>query len=195
MILFNSLCVYIFAFSFSPKFDEYEYEGVVFNISIDYGKTFNNEVRIINLELLNELMILSRPITVIYGHSLTFSPDKFIFDLYFFGELMFYPFGKIFCLSLGLGQGYSMFALLNHFPYLLNVKMNIDIPIYTFHNLATGMGVQHNLIIGMGVQHRNAVKLFGYIKSDSFYGIYNSYFFEIGYRAIIKSPPGTRPTH
>jgi len=54
--------------------------------------------------------------------------------------------------------------------------MNIDIPLYK----------SHNLTIGAGVQHRNAVKLIGYIKSDSYYGIYNSYFFEIGYRYIIK---------
>ena len=188
IILFHSLCVYIFSSDYEPELD-------VLHISIDYGKTFNNEVRIINLELSLFPYSLEQHWTINFGLLSTFSPDKFIFDLYAFGGFIYFPFGRILSLTFGFGAGCSMYALLNHFPYLLNAKMNIDIPIDEFYNESTGSGVQHNLTIGMGVQHRNAVKLFGYIKSDSYYSIYNSYFFEVGYRAIIKSPPGTRPTH
>ena len=172
IVLFHSLSIFVYPISYAPDFEP---EGLVFDVSIDYGKTFNNELRIINIELLF-FPFPSRPAAFNYGLLSTFSPDKIIFDLYAFGGITYYPFGKILSFSCGLGIGGSIYALLNHFPCLLNAKMNIDIPLYKFHNLT----------IGAGVQHRNAVKLIGYIESDSYYGIYNSYFFEIGYRFIIN---------
>jgi len=172
IFLFHSLSVFVFSISYAPDFVP---EGLVFDVSVDYGKTFNNELEIINIELLFS-PFPSRPATLNYGYLSTFSPDKIIFDLYTFGGITYYPWGKILSFSGGFGIGASLYALLNHFPYLLNAKMNIDIPLYQFHNLT----------IGAGVQHRNAVKIIGYIKSDSYYGIYNSYFFEVGYRFIIK---------
>jgi len=172
IMLFHSLSISVFSTSYAPDFEP---EGLVFDVSVDYGKTFNNELRIINLELLFS-PFPSRPATFNYGYLSTFSPDKIIFDLYAFAGITYYPLRKILSFSCGFGIGASIYALLNHFPYLLNAKMNIDIPLYK----------SHNLTIGAGVQHRNTVKLIGYIKSDSYYGIYNSYFFEIGYRYIIK---------
>jgi hypothetical protein len=44
----------------------------------------------------------------------------------------------------------------------------------------------NHITIGAGVQHRNSIKLIGYIESDNYYGIYNSYFLELGYRLIIN---------
>jgi hypothetical protein len=171
-IILHSLSIYVFALSYASDFEP---EGRLFDIAVDYGKTFNDELRIINFESLFS-PFSSRSGSFDYGLLLVFSPDKIIADLYAFGGITYYPFKKIFSLSCGFGFGCSMYALFNHFPYLLNIKLNIDIPIYGFHNLT----------IGMGVQHRNAIKLFGYISSDSYYGIYNSYFFEVSYRYIIK---------
>jgi hypothetical protein len=78
-------------------------------------------------------------------------------------------------------MGASIFAVLNHFPYLINSKMNIDIPVYkNIVNLT-----YHVLSIGVGIQHRNSIKLIGYIESDNYYGIYNSYYFIFSYRILI----------
>jgi hypothetical protein len=172
LIIFIALNKSAFSLSYSPDFVA---DRLVFNITFDYGKTIDNEIRIININLLFS-PFPSRPATFDYGLFCTFSPDKTIFDLYTFGGITFYPFRKIFSLSCGFGIGISMYALLNHFPYLMNIRANFDIPIYKMNHIT----------FGAGVQHRNSIKLIGYIGSDNYHGIYNSYFLELGYRLIIN---------
>jgi hypothetical protein len=76
-----------------------------------------------------------------------------------------------------LGLGFPSIFLLNHFSYTSSIKINIDIPIAQYQNIT----------IGTGLQHRNAIKIFDYFNlNQNYYGIFNFYFFEIGYRIKIN---------
>ena len=182
----KKLAVFFFALTitcavFSSPLPRYEAEGLSFDVSFNYGKTFNNELDIYSLGLF-EHFIPSGNFTENFVIFTIFSPDVNIFDFYYGMGFTYYPFDRIISFSAYFGIGLSIYALLNHFPYFVNANVNIDIPIYRGHHIT----------FIAGVQHRNAFKLIGYIKSDTYYGIYNSYFAGIGYRYIISkknSPP------
>jgi len=161
-----------FSFTYSPDFDP---EGLLFDFSVNYGKIFNTEYDLINIEFLFS-PYPSRPLTLNLGILASLSPNISIFDLYTYLGLTYYPFGRILSFSCNIGIGCSIYALVNHFPYIVNAKVNIDIPIYK----------DNYLTLGIGAQHRNALLLLGYLKSESYYGVYNSYYFVLGYRIIIK---------
>jgi hypothetical protein len=163
--------------AFSPPSPGYVPKGLQFDFDLNYGKTLDNNVSIINMAMFIPMMHGDGSLTANLGLSTIFSLDTNIFDLYFLGGMTMYPFKKYFSITFDFGIGFSYIIYLNHFPYMVNVKGNIDIPIYG----------NHNLTIGAGVQHRNTVKIFDYLKlNNNYYGIYNSYFFEIGYRNFIK---------
>ena len=161
-----------FSFTYSPDFVA---EGLVFDISVNYGKIFKNGYDITNFEFLFS-PYPSHSTVLNIGFLTSFSRDIKIFDIYAYGGFTYYPFNKILSFSCNIGIGASIYALLNHFPYLINAKVNIDIPIYK----------KNNITLGVGIQHRNSIKLIGYIKSDNYYGIYNSYYVIMGYRFIIR---------
>jgi len=166
-----------FALSYSPDFKP---NGLAFEVAVDYGKTFKGGTRIINLEFFG-CPFPARPVTLDFGMLTLFSPDVCIFDVYAYGGFTYYPFNKVLSLSVGWGIGCSIYAFFNHFPYMANAKVNIDIPVDK-----SDYAIVHALTLGAGVQHRNAAKIIGYIESDDYYGVYNSYFFEICYRLFIN---------
>jgi hypothetical protein len=162
--------------AFQPRGADYEPEGFIIDFDINYGKTFDNNLSIINLKMFAPVISDEKKLTMNLGVSTTFSPDINIFDLYLLVGLTMYPFGKYLSLTFDAGIGLSLILTLNHFPYILSVKGNVDISIYK----------SHNITIGAGVQHRNTIKLLDYANLVNYYGIFNSYFFEIGYRKFIK---------
>ncbi|QQO08757.1 hypothetical protein [Breznakiella homolactica] len=171
--------VNLFSLSYSP---DYKREGLEFDLDIAYGsvlgsgKIFDSDNQIIYMNM-DTTMLHSPNMYLSLGLSALFSLNRNIFDLYFDGGITLYPFKQIFSLTFGFGMGGSYILFLNHFPYLLSAKANFDIPIYK----------KNYLTIGFGILHRNAVKIIDYLNLNSdYYGIYNAYFFEIGYRIIIK---------
>ena len=165
------------ALSLAPLPPDYEAKGFIIDFDIDYGKTFDNNISIINMKMFSPFLPDENKISGIFGISTTFSLDISILDLYFISGITLYPFKKYLSLTFDIGLGFSYILFLNHFPYILSVKGNFDIPIYK----------EQYLTIGAGVQHRNSIKIFDYLKlNKNYYGMYNSYFFEIGYRKFIK---------
>ena len=173
-VFFSSYFVYAFSLPFLPL--DYEQKGFSYDFAFDYGRTFDNELSIINFKITASVGS-SDYYSSNFALSTTFSLDTNIFDLYLLWGGTIYPFKKYFSISFDLGIGGSYLLFLNHFPYIISVRSNFDIPIYK----------EHYLTIGAGMQHRNSIAIFNYLNfMDSYYGIYNSYFFEIGYRIFIK---------
>ena len=155
------------ALSFLPPPDDYEPKGFVIDFDINYGKTFDNKVSIINLKMFGPLLPYYNRTNGVFGFSTTFSLDKSIFDLYFDIGMIIYPFYKYISFVFDFGIGFSYVLFLNHLPYKTSAKLNIDIPIYG----------DHYITIGTGVQHRNAIRVFDYLNlNKNYYRIYNSFF-------------------
>ena len=148
--------------------------GLLIDFDIDYGKIFNTNNSLVYFNMTISPFQSKRGSFNI-GTSAIFSSDINIFDLYTNIGMTIYPFKEVLSFTFGYGIGGSIYALFNHFPYILTAKMNFDIPIYK----------NNYITIGSGVLHRNAIKMIGYINSKNYYGIYNGYFFEIGYRLRI----------
>jgi hypothetical protein len=155
---------------------DFDYQLVI-DFDINYGRTFDNDMSIYNIKGIAPWG-MGGNINFMAGLSATFSFDQNIFDLYaILLGLNIYPFGKYLSFTFDVGLGLSSILISNHFSYITSLKINIDIPIIHYHNIT----------IGAGIQHRNAIKIFDYLNFNSnYYGIYNSYFFEIGYRFIFK---------
>ena len=166
----------VHAFSPISRLPGYEHTGFECDYVIDYGKTFDNELSIINFKITASIGS-SDYYSSNFALSTTFSLDANIFDLYFLWGGTVYQFKKYFSISFDIGIGGSYLFFLNHFPYIVSIRSNFDIPIYK----------EHHLTIGAGMQHRNSIKIINYLEfKDTYYGIYNSYFFEIGYRIFIN---------
>ena len=175
-ILFFFVSNFIHAFSPISIFPDYEYPGFKCDFVIDYGQTFDNELPIMNFKITASVGN-SGHFSSNFGLSSTFSWDVNIFDIYLLWGGSFYPFKKFFSISFDMGIGGSYILFLNHFPYIISIRGNFDIPIYK----------EHHITIGAGLQHRNSIKIFNYLQfKDTYFGIYNSYFFEIGYRIFIN---------
>jgi len=149
--------------------------GLAVDFFVNYGRVFNDETQIVNIGLVGGGPG-SDTASIHYLFMTTFSPDAFIWDLYSGVGIAFYPFKRIFSISGGMAIGVSIYALLNHFPYLLYAKGNLDLPIYKNQHIS----------FGAGVQHRNAIRIIGYIPSSTYYGAYNSWFFEVSYRYFYR---------
>ena len=164
----------VFATSISP---DYKAKGLSLFSSLAYENIFNSNSKYFTLDIIETSIFPSSEIfTEHFGLLTQFSTDINIFD--FYGNLGFtiYPFKKILSISGNFGFNASLF-LWNHFSYITDIKINIDIPIYK----------SHNITFGVGLRHRNALRIFNWMKlTDDYYNIYNSYFFEIGYRFIIN---------
>ena len=154
-------------------------EGLLTDIDFSYGRTFRDGKSIMTLE--GWLTAFPAPVFAAnIGYSFMFSPHLSVWELYGCVGMTVYPFRKILSFSFGIGTGLSFLLLLNHFPYFVDVRMNLDIPLYK----------NHHLTVGAGLLHRNTIKLINYVKFKNFYGIHNTYFFQVGYRFIIK--PGDK---
>jgi hypothetical protein len=163
----------LFATTVSP---DYKAEGLGIISSLSYDNIFNSDYKCFTLDILGISIFPSSPIFTgrINYLAIQFSPDINIFDLFYGVGFTIYPFKKIFSLSGNFNWGLSLF-LFNHFSYIADIKANLDIPIYEGHNIS----------LGAGLRHRNSLKMINWLNlDDSYYEIYNSYFFEIGYRLI-----------
>jgi hypothetical protein len=165
----------LFATSVSP---DYKAEGLGWFSSLSYDTIFDSNYTYFTLDILEASFFPSSSVfTGHFGLLTQFSFDIDIFDLYLNLGFTLYPFKKILSVSGNFGLGLSFYSL-NHFSYITDIKANIDIPIFKGG---------HNVTFGAGLRHRNALKIIGYLNLDSeYYNIYNSYFFEMGYRFIIK---------
>ena len=178
ILLFFVFFINSYTDAFTPisRLPGYEHTGFECDYVIDYGRTFDNEFSIINFKITASVGS-SDYYSSNFALSTTFSLDTNIFDLYFLFGGTIYPFKKYFSISFDIGMGGSYIIFLNHFPYTISIRTNFDIPIYK----------EHHLTIGAGLQHRNSIKIINYLNlKDTYYGIYNSYFFEIGYRIFIN---------
>jgi hypothetical protein len=168
----------VFAMSVSP---DYKAEGGLWlnsSLSLDY--IFDSIDTYFTLDLFEASLLPPSPsVSGHIGTIMQFSFDVNIFDIYENMGVTIYPFKKIVSLSANIGSGLSIFTL-NHFSYIADIKVNIDIPIYNAHNVT----------FGVGLRHRNALKIIGYFNlNENYYNSYNSYFFEIAYRFIAVEYP------
>lgn len=86
----------------------------------------------------------------------------------------YYPFGQILSITANIGIDFG-YAFLDHFLYIADLKLNIDIPVCEPHNIS----------FGAGLRRRDCFKWFNWMGfNDNYYNSYNSYFFEISYRLI-----------
>lgn len=173
-------------------FSQYEYIGAMaHDININIGRTFDNNTTIFNINTGVGGLIIGNynfennktgPLYLYLNWSSLFSFNINIFDIYFNFGFMWYPWKKYFSLAIDTGLGFSS-LILNHLSYRSSIKGSIDIPIKyenTYHDSV------YNITIGAGIQHRNCIKLFDYLDiSENYFKIYNSYFFEIGFRISI----------
>ena len=178
LIIFINICsIDLLAFSFSPNHEVVDEGGTLLFFSLSYDNDFNSRNKIFSLNFL-EFSFLPSPISRSSMHIIfltQFSKDISVFDIYLGLGLSLYPFKRIFSLSGNFYYGLSIFTL-NHFSYIADIKANIDIPIY----------FPHNLSLGAGLRHRNALRIIDYFNlNNSYYKVYNCYFFEIGYRIAI----------
>jgi hypothetical protein len=161
------------ATSISP---DYVPKGLSAFFSLSYDNVFDSDIKCFSLNLGLPLFPQSEKTTLHMVLFTQFSPDVSMFDLYIGCGLTVYTFRQILSISGNVGFNYSI-ILLNHFAYITDIKMNVDIPIYQGHNIS----------FGAGLRHRNALRISNWMNlSDDYYKIYNSYFFEIGYRYIIN---------
>jgi hypothetical protein len=158
--------------SVSPN---YKTEGLFFDFSLSYDNIFNTDDKCFTLDIMEVSIFPSSRMTCHIGLITQFSRDVNIFDLYCNTGFTIYPFKKILSISGDFGFNYFL-IILNHFSYIADIKLNIDIPIYK----------EHNLTFGAGLRHRNAIRIINYLKLNNYYNVYNSCFFEIAYRFIIK---------
>ena len=166
-----------FNISATPLLPEYQPKGLAFFSSISLDNIFKSSNKYFTLDVLELSFYPSSDIiTTHVGVMTQFSAHVSLFDLYTNMGMTIYPFGRILSISGNFGINHSLF-LLNHFAYLVDIKINLDIPIYLFHHIS----------LGAGVRHRNAMKMINWMKlKDEYFNIYNSYFFEIGYRWIFR---------
>ena len=154
---------------------DYNAEGglLLFN-SFSFDILFNGNDKVYTLNIM-EFSFFSSPKSSLHiGYLTQFSRDLSVFDIYIGGGATLYPFQKIFCLSGNFYYGLSLF-ILNHFSYIVDIKANVDIPIYKIHYLS----------VGSGLRHRNALGIIDYFKlNQNYYKINNCYIFEIGYKII-----------
>jgi hypothetical protein len=164
----------LFAITVSP---DYKAEGLGWFSSLSYDNIFNSDYKYFTIDIFGvSLFPSSSKYTGHLGFLTQFSFDINIFDIYYYLGFTIYPFGKIFSISSNLNLGWSLF-IFNHFSYITDIKANIDILLYKGCNIT----------FGAGLRHRNALKISNWLKlNDNYFKIYNSYFFEIGYRFIIK---------
>ena len=148
--------------------------GQLLFFSLSYDNIFNSDNKIFTLNILEFSMMSSPSGSFHIGYITQFSRDISVFDLYLGAGTTLYPIKKIFSICGNFYYGLSIFTL-NHFSYIIDIKTNIDLPIYKVHNIS----------FGFGLRHRNALKIIDYFKlNDSYYNIYNSYIFEVGYKII-----------
>ena len=160
---------------FAMTSSNYAEGGQLLFFSLSYDNIFNSNNKIFTLNILEFSMMSSPAGSLHVGYITQFSQNISVFDFYIGAGVTWYPFKKIFSASGNFYYGLSLFTL-NHFSYIVDLKTNIDIPIYKIHNLS----------FGFGLRHRNAIKIIDYFRlNDSYYNIYNSYIFEIGYKIII----------
>ena len=172
LLFLHIFIINIFATSVSP---DYKSEGLGIFSSISYDNIFNSDYNMFTIDIIEvSLFPSSKIITGHWGIITQFSTDINIFDLYLNLGFTVYPFKKILSFSGNFCFNY-LFFILNHFSYMADVKVNIDIPIYKTHNIT----------FGAGLRLRNALRIIDYLNlGDNYYKDYNSYFFEIGYRLI-----------
>ncbi len=174
--MFSSLITLnIYAMSVAPG---YVPKGLAAFASLTYETVFDSDNNYFTWDILE--VSLFPPSSEIFGAHwgivTQFSTEIHIFDLYIDMGITVYPFKKYLSFSGNFGFNY-FFMLLNHFSYFADIKMNLSIPIYK----------NHHITMGTGLRHRNAVKIIDWANlHDDFYHKYNGYFFEIGYRYIIR---------
>ena len=170
-VLFIAAAGYVSSMSLVPGT---EIKGPVLSASLSHDRVFNSDIDIFTLNIFQAYFT---PMGIHLGLVTQYSPDVSVADLYFTGGFTYYPFEKVFSIDGTFGFGLSIYTL-NHFSYLLDLKAKFDIPLYR----------EHHITAGAGVRQRNALEIIGYIPLDSsYYHVYNSYFFEVGYRYILKS--------
>jgi hypothetical protein len=174
IIFMNIFSINVFATSVPP---DYKSDGLGWFFSLSYDKIFNENNGYFTLDIFETSILPSSSIWTWHLGILTqFSFKINIFDIFYSMGFTVYPLRKILSFSGNFGFGWSLMTL-NHFSYLADFKTNIDIPIYK----------EHNLTFGAGLRHRNSIKIIDYLNlGNDYHRIYNSYFFEIGYRFIMK---------
>jgi hypothetical protein len=158
-------------YSMTPAMD-FQLEGVIINSEFSYHLEFNSNNIVLDLNLLQvSIFPGSDYVTFHLGVLVQYCPTLSYFDVTDSFGFIYYPFKEILSFSFNMGMSLSD-CLLNHFTYLVNAEMNIDIPFYP----------ENYLTIGMGIQHRNAFDLFGYFDTGNYKRVMNTYCFSIGYR-------------
>jgi len=152
--------------------------------SLSYDIVFNNSYRIFTLNILDVSAV-----GIQMSYSAQFSPDVSVFDVYIHYGFI-YPFGRIFSIRGSIGHNLLPLILLHHFSYIASARINIYIPISRkiYSSVYSNREYsRNNLMFGMGLRHRNAIRMFNYLNlSDRYFNIYNSFFFEIGFRHYIR---------
>jgi hypothetical protein len=147
--------VNLFAMTSSNYDDE---GGQLLFFSLSYANIFNSSNKIFTLNILEFSMISSPAGSFHIGYITQFSQNINVFDIYIGAGVTLYPFKKIFSVSGNFYYGLSLFTL-NHFSYIIDLKTNIDIPIYKIHNLS----------FGAGLRHRNAIKIIGLVREPGWF--------------------------
>ena len=173
ILLFLVCSLNLFSVSVTP---DYKPKGLLFSSSLTYENVFDSDYKYFTLNILELSVLPASDVFTLRLNLLTqFSPDINIFDFYYGMGFAVYPFKKYLSISGNFNWNF-LFFLLNHFSYTSDIKMNVDIPIYK----------SHNVTFGVGLRHRNALRIINWLDlKDEYYDIYNSYFFEIGYRMIL----------
>jgi len=174
LLLFILMLTTANGMSFPP---DYQPEGLFAEINFDYGRTFKTNKTIMCLEAF--IFALPSPVVSFnVGYLFMFSPNLYVCDLYGTTGLTWFPV-KFMSLNFSMGLGTSFLLFFNHFPYMLETRINFDIPVTK----------NHYITAGAGLQHRNTIRLFNYLKWDNYYGIHNTWFFQIGYRYKMTRTP------
>ena len=163
------------ASAFHPPSDSNTGGSLLF-CSLSFETAANADCKLYTLDIL-ELSPGSTPhISPHFGLITQFSPDVNVLDLYVNFGITVYPLKKMFSFSADFAFNY-FWMILNHLSYLAGIKANVDLPLYEGHKLT----------LGIGLRRRDAVRLFDYLQlGKDYYELYDSRFFEIGYRYVIE---------
>ena len=161
--------------AFSFHIDNDNDRTILLFYSFSYNLLINDTPKIHSFNIIELTFLESKNTSIHFGFFTQFSPDISLFDIYLGGGTTIYPFQKVLSFSGNFYYGLSIFTL-NHFSYIIDAKMNLDILKYKIHCFT----------IGTGFRHRNALKIINYFKLDeNYFKNYYCYFFEIGYRIIL----------
>ena len=75
LLLFLVFHINYILIAFQPSYTDYEPKGLIIDFDVNYGKTFDNNISIIDLRMFAPMIYDGGPITMNMGLSTTFSSD------------------------------------------------------------------------------------------------------------------------